>query len=492
MNNEIQRLLHLIVLSLNQSENRDTHPLMNTDEIDSLNPLEKRAAASLASIYSLRMLGLFMILPVFSLYAPQLEGTTPFLLGFAIGAYGLSQAIFQIPFGMLSDKIGRKPVIITGMLIFALGSVIAALSDSIYGVIIGRVIQGSGAIAAAVMALAADLTREQHRLKIMATIGMSIGFSFAIAMVIGTLLNEWIGVDGIFWLTAFLALLGVLVILFWTPDAPRRFHRETEPVPEQFKTILKDHQLLRLDAGILILHMVLTATFIVIPIALANEQYANLPSAQHWKIYLPAIFLAVGLMVPFIIIAENKRRMKEVFIGAISVLGLAQIGFWAFHDSFYGLAFFILVFFTAFNILEASLPSLVSKMSPSDGKGTAMGIYSTSQFFGAFLGGIIGGKLLGLYGINGVFIFAIMSTLLWLFLALTMKTPRYLSTFVVRLDRVEAGETTRVAAGLTGIRGVAEAVVIPEDGAAYLKVELHALDKAGLIEFSKKYSQEDD
>ncbi len=465
---------------------------MKETEIDKLNPTEKRAAASLASIYSLRMLGLFMIFPVFSLYGQELEGNTPFLIGLAIGAYGLTQAIFQIPFGMLSDKIGRKPVIVVGMLIFALGSVIAAMSDSIYGVIFGRIIQGSGAVAAAVMALAADLTREEHRLKIMASIGMSIGFAFAAAMVVGSILNEIIGVSGIFWLTAVFALLGVAVTLFWVPDAPQTFHRETEPVPEQFKTILRDHQLLRLDIGILILHMVLTATFLVIPIALVNEQHANLPSPEHWKIYLPVMVLAMGLMVPFIIIAESKRRMKEVFVGAIAVVALSELGFWAFNDSVYGLTFFILLFFAAFNILEASLPSLVSKMSLSEAKGTAMGIYSTSQFLGAFLGGVIGGKLLGMYGINGVFLFAMFAMLFWCFIALTMKSPRYLSTYVVKLSKVKTGDISKVTAGLTGICGVAEAVVIPEDGAAYLKVELHALDKAGLKEFSKRYSEEDE
>lgn len=465
---------------------------MTKNDTDKLNPLEKRAAASLASIYALRMLGLFMIFPVFSLYGQQLEGNTPLLIGLAIGAYGLTQAIFQIPFGMLSDKIGRKPVIVAGMLIFALGSIIAAMSDTIYGVIIGRIIQGSGAVAAAVMALAADLSREEHRTKIMAAIGMSIGFAFAVAMVLGSILNEWIGVAGIFWLTAGFALIGVGVTLFWVPDAPKTFHRETEPVPEQFKAILSDHQLLRLDAGILILHMVLTATFIVIPIALTNEHYANLPSAEHWKVYLPVMILAMVLMVPFIIIAESKRRMKEVFVGAIAVVAIAEWGFWAFNDSFYALAFFILVFFSAFNILEASLPSLISKLSPAEAKGTAMGIYSTSQFFGAFLGGIIGGKLLGLYGINGVFLFAMLAMLVWLLIALTMKTPRYLSSFVVKLSKVTAEDIPKVTAGLTGICGVAEAVVIPEDGAAYLKVELHALDKAGLNEFSIKYSEEDE
>ncbi len=464
---------------------------MKNNDGDQLNKTEKQAAASLATIYSLRMLGLFMILPVFSIYAQQLEATTPFLIGVAIGAYGLTQALLQIPYGMLSDRIGRKPVIIFGMLMFALGSIIAAISDNIYIVIIGRAVQGSGAIAAAVMALAADLTREQQRIKIMAAIGVSIGMSFAVAMVMGSILNEWIGVDGIFWFTAVLALLGIGVTIFWVPDAPLRFHRETEPVPAQFKRVLSDGQLLRLDIGIFVLHMVLSATFVVLPLALVEKQYVNLAPLEHWKIYLPVMILSMGLMIPFIIIAESKRRMKPVFTGAIAVVALAELGFFVFHDSLYGVAFFLLIFFTAFNILEASLPSLVAKISPAESKGTAMGVYSTSQFLGVFAGGLAGGAVLHSYDITGVFLFACLAMCIWLILALSMKKPHYLSTYVVKLGLVSNDEIDRLIAALTSIRGVAEAVVIAEDRAAYLKVDLHALDKAGLNDFSLKHIKGD-
>jgi len=454
-----------------------------------LSAVEKRAAFSLASIYSLRMLGLFMIFPVFSLYAEGLSGSTPLLIGIAIGIYGLTQALLQIPYGLASDRVGRKPMMILGMLIFAIGSLIAAVADNIYLVIIGRAIQGSGAIAAVVMALAADLTREQHRLKVMAIIGMSIGMSFAVAMIAGSLLNELIGVNGIFYLIAVLALLGIVLIVYMVPPVVnQKRHRDAETVPSQITAMLADAQLVRLDIGIFILHMVLTATFIVLPMVLVNEQWGNLPTAKHWMIYLPVMIFSMGLMIPFIIQAEGKRRMKPVFVGAILVLALAELGFWNFYDSVFGVSLFLLVFFTAFNLLEASLPSLVAKMAPAENKGTAMGVYSTSQFLGAFCGGVIGGKMLELYGVEGVFLFAAFVLFVWLFVAASMKNPRYLSNYVVNVEKATEQNKIQITKQLTEVPGVAEAVVMVEEGEAFLKVELHAVEYDKLHEISEQYS----
>jgi len=451
--------------------------------LDSMSALEKRAAMSLASIYAMRMLGLFMILPVFVLYADVLEGTTPILIGLAIGVYGLTQAVLQIPFGMLSDRFGRKPIIYIGLLIFAGGSVVAAMSDTIYGVILGRALQGSGAIAAALMALTADLTREEHRLKAMAIIGMTIGFSFALSMIMGPLLNQWIGVSGIFWLTAVLALVGIVLVKTWVPDpAITKFHRDTEPVPSQFTSILANKQLLRLDFGVLVLHMILTATFIVLPLALRD--HVGLESVDHWYIYLPVLLTSMGAMVPFIIIAESKRRMKQVFVTAILVISFSEAILVWFYDSLIIVGLVLFVFFTAFNVLEASLPSLVAKIAPPDRKGTAMGVYSSSQFFGAFLGGVIGGWVFEHYSFIGVFSFCSLISAVWFLVAASMQSPRYLSNHMINLGQVKESDVPKLVVQLTQITGVAEAVVIPEDGIAYLKVDLHAMDREALGKFS--------
>ncbi|MFN2338792.1 MAG: MFS transporter [Gammaproteobacteria bacterium] len=450
---------------------------------DGMSSTEIRAAFSLAGIYSLRMLGLFMILPVFALYAEHLEGFTPALAGLAIGIYGMTQALLQIPFGLLSDRLGRKRVIVAGLLLFALGSVVAALADSMWGVILGRAIQGAGAIAAAVMALTADLTREEHRVKAMAVIGMSIGVSFAVAMVAGPLLNSWIGVPGIFWLTALLALGGIAVLLWLVPQPViSRVHRDAEPIPAQFRSVLRNGELLRLDLGILVLHMILTATFVVLPLVLRDE--LGLAAADHWKLYLPVMLGSMLAVLPFIFLAERKRRLKPVFLAAILVLGLAEFGLYWLGDGLVALALWVFVFFAAFNLLEASLPSLVAKMAPPDSKGTAMGFYSSSQFLGAFLGGLLGGWLHARYGLQGVFLFCALAAGGWLLVALGMKNPRYLASYLLPITPCDARAAQRLAGRLTLVRGVAEAVVPTGEPVAYLKVDRHALDEVALEAFA--------
>lgn len=454
----------------------------NDLHISPMTATEKRATISLASIYALRMLGLFMILPVFTLYAEHLNHVTPFLIGLAISAYGLTQALFQIPFGLLSDRIGRKPVIISGLILFAVGSVIAAVADSIYIVILGRTIQGSGAIAAVVMAMAADLTREEQRTKIMALIGMSIGASFMIALVMGPILSAAVGVDGIFWLTAILAVAGIPVVAFILPQPVRgRVHRDAQPVPAQFSEVLSQKELLRLDYGIFSLHLILTASFVVIPLVLRD--HAHIEAAQHAWVYFPVLLASVIAMVPFIIIAEKKKKMKMIFLLAISGLGLANLSLFYFYQTLTGVLISLFIYFTAFNLLEATLPSLMSKMAPSDSKGTAMGVYSTAQFMGAFCGGILGGWIYGTWGLQYVFLFDLMVILGWLLIASGMSNPVSLSSYILSVGEVKEEQAASLVQALSDIKGVAEAVVVVEDGIAYLKVNKKELDHEMLESF---------
>jgi MFS family permease len=438
--------------------------------------VELRAAVSLAGIFALRMLGLFMILPVFALYAEKLEGATPALMGLALGAYGMTQALLQIPFGLLSDRFGRKPLILAGLFLFALGSVVAALSDGIYGIILGRALQGSGAIAAAVMALAADLTREEHRTKVMAIIGMSIGLSFSVSLVAGPILDHWIGIAGIFWLTAVLALLGIAVLVSVVPTpVSSHIHRDAEPVPAQFGQVLRDAQLLRLDFGILTLHMILTASFTALPLVLRD--YAGLPASRHWWVYLPVLVLSVITMIPLIIYGERRRRVKTVFLGAIVAVVASMLGLAEGYRSLMGIVVSLFVFYVGFNVLESSLPSLISRMAPPASKGTAMGFYSSSQFLGAFLGGSIGGWLHGAAGFSGVFVFCAAGGAVWFAVAIAMADVQYLKTRLLRVGTIAADEATLLSKRLSGVAGVVDVVVIPEEGVAYLKVDEKLLDE---------------
>jgi len=443
---------------------------------------ETRSAFGLAAIYGVRMLGLFMILPVFALYARDLADVTPTLVGLAIGIYGLTQALLQIPLGMLSDRVGRKPVIVGGLLVFGMGSIVAAMSTSIEGIILGRALQGSGAIAAATLALAADLTRENIRTRVMALIGLSIGLAFMLAMVLGPILNEWIGVPGIFWLTALLALLAIGIVLLFIPTPVQMKHqRDTEVTQGNFSRVLTDGQLLRLDFGIFALHLMLTANFVVLPLILQDQ--FSLASAEHWKIYLPVMLVSFLLMLPFLIIAEKQRRMKTVFVSAIGLLVVVEGMLFLSQPGFWGTVLLVLLYFAAFNLLEASLPSLVTKLSPVDAKGTAMGIYSTSQFLGIFAGGIVGGWVHAQYGLASVYLLCAVVAGAWLLFALSMKRPRYLSNYLINIGRQSRQEAQELVAKLTAVQGVAEAVVV--DDVAYLKVEKHALDEEALRAFSK-------
>ncbi|MFL6608875.1 MAG: MFS transporter [Pseudomonas sp.] len=439
---------------------------------------ETRAASGLALVFAFRMLGMFMVLPVLATYGMDLAGATPALIGLAIGAYGLTQAIFQIPFGMISDRIGRRPVIYLGLIVFALGSVLAANADSIWGVIAGRILQGAGAISAAVMALLSDLTREQHRTKAMAMIGMTIGLSFAVAMVVGPLLTRAFGLSGLFLATGAMALVGVLIVAFIVPRSTGPLqHRESGVARQALVPTLKHPDLLRLDLGIFVLHAMLMSSFVALPLALVEK--AGLPKEQHWWVYLTALLISFFAMIPFIIYGEKRRKMKRVLLGAVVTLMLTELFFWQFGDSLRALVIGTVVFFTAFNLLEASLPSLISKVSPAGGKGTAMGVYSTSQFLGSALGGILGGWLFQHGGLSVVFLGCAALAALWLAFAVTMREPPYVTSLRLPLSP-EAIREAGLAERLRAVVGVTDAVVVADEAAVYIKLDTELLDRATL------------
>ncbi|SEA71009.1 Predicted arabinose efflux permease, MFS family [Alkalimonas amylolytica] len=438
-----------------------------------LTSAEKKAAAALALIFSSRMLGLFMLLPVFAIYGTELAGFSPLWIGLAIGAYGFTQALLQIPMGWLSDKIGRHQVMLLGLGLFALGSVVAALADSVYMVTFGRVLQGAGAIAGAVLALAADLTREEQRPKVMAIIGMSIGLSFAAAMVLGPMIAARAGLSGVFWFTAAMALLAMGLVL----RTPKAIHqapqRETLAVPALLGKLLRSPQLLRLNLGIMLLHFLLTALFIALPQQLLALDFG---SDAHWHLYLPVLFGSFVLMVPMIIISVRKQQEIAFFRLALVLLFSATLLFWLGAAQLPLLAAALLLFFTGFNYLEASLPALLSRQAPAGQKGTAMGLYSSAQFFGAFLGGLAGGLVASKFGLPAVFLLSTLLTIGWLASTVGMSVPAKAERLSIDLSNKTSREAEALLLQLTGLPGVLEATLVPEEQRCYLKVQAGSFD----------------
>ena len=452
--------------------------MAHIDLSESMTRAEKRAASGLAAIFGLRMLGMFLILPVFALYAEHLPGgDNHTLVGLALGMYGLTQALLMIPFGMASDRIGRKKVIIFGLVVFALGSFVAAAATDITWTIIGRALQGTGAISAAVTAMLADLTREEHRTKAMALVGSTIGIAFAVSLVAGPALNRVIGVPGIFALTGVLALAAIWVVKVWVPDpADSHFHADAQANPAKLVDVLKNCQLARLDFGIFALHAAQMAMFVVVPVALKNS---GLDAGDHWAVYLPVLLGSFVLMVPAIVYGEKHGRMKPVFIGAVALMLLAQLGLAFGIDHLWGIVWALFFYFVAFNLLEASLPSLISKLAPVSAKGTAMGVYNTAQALGLFFGGVFGGWLAQHYGFQAVFLFCVILMGAWLLASLSMTAPPAIKTRLFRVGVMPADQAALLKAQLAEVAGVVEAVVLAEEGVAMLKVSLKGWDEAG-------------
>ncbi len=449
--------------------------------ISSLNSLEKRTAISLASVFAFRMLGLFMLMPVLSIYGSELEGFSPLWVGLAIGAYGLTQALLQIPMGWLSDKFGRKRVIVAGLIMFILGSVIAAFAESIYTLTLGRALQGMGAIAAAILALAADLSRDEQRPKVMAVIGLCIGISFASAMFLGPIIAASFGISGIFWLTALLGIVGIVIILTAVPKAVHRAPKgDTSVLLEDIKSLIKNPQLMRLNLGVMLLHLTLTAVFVALPSELINDGFA---ADKHWQLYIPILFLSFLLMVPMMIIAIKKQQEKGAFILSVVLISLSLLSLSVLELSLWVIVACMVFYFVAFNFLEATMPALVARLSPAGQKGSAMGVFSSAQFLGAFLGGLLGGVVAEFDSTKTVFAAATMVGLIWLVIAWGMKIPqksKLISLFAKLQDNEQSSPpelaAKRLASELASLPGVLETTVVPEENRAYLKIKESEFD----------------
>ncbi|AKJ26865.1 membrane protein [Caldimonas brevitalea] len=384
-----------------------------------MTPDERRASGWLAALFALRMLGLFLILPVFSLHARTLAGGEQLgLVGLAIGIYGLTQAVLQLPYGWASDRYGRKRVIAIGLLVFAAGSFVAAAADSLIGVVLGRALQGAGAISAAITALIADSTRDEVRTKAMAMVGGSIGLSFALSLALAPTLYGWVGMGGLFSFTGALALGGCWVVWKLVPTVPRH---PAGAARASWRDVLLHPELMRLSLGVFLLHAVQMAMFVVVPIALVD--HAGVPLSQHGWLYIGVVVLSFAVMLPAMLWSERRQRLRPVFLGAVALLAVSEAALAWYWRSPAGLIALLVAFFVSFNLLEANMPSLVSRVAPPAAKGLALGVFNTCQSLGLFAGGLLGGRVAGVWGSAAVFQVCAALALLWLVVAWPMRPP---------------------------------------------------------------------
>ena len=377
-----------------------------------MNSTERLFALKVSLIMSVRMLGLFMLFPVMSVYAGDYDRSTPFLIGMAIGIYGLTQALLQIPFGYLSDRFGRKPILIIGLLIFLIGSVVAANASNIIFVVIGRALQGGGAISAVLMAFLADSISEDNRAKANAFVGFQIGVAFMLSLIIGPIITSRIGLSGLFWVIGLLSIIAMLIVLSLEHSKPINYYRLSFGA---FRETLS-RELIALDFSVFSLHLILASGFIVMPLLIMENQIVSM--IDNWQLYLPAVLLSFIGMIPLIIISEKFKKTKYILLLSIFLLIISQIIFYISNLNFSIFLITLTIFFVAFNTVEAILPSLLSKTASASKRGLAMGIFSTSQFLGTFIGGAIGGLIYDIYDLNSVFLFTIFVAIIWWFMVL--------------------------------------------------------------------------
>ncbi|MFT2110325.1 MFS transporter [Marinomonas sp. 2405UD68-3] len=444
-----------------------------------MDAFERRSVIALATVYLFRMLGLFLIIPIISISAVDLNGANTALIGTAIGIYGLTQALLQIPMGMLSDNVGRKKIIIIGLILFALGSILCANANDIISLIVGRAVQGSGAIASTLMALLSDVTREQNRTKAMATVGISIGVSFMLSLVLGPWLYSLIGLSGLFYLSFISSLLGILLIIWMIPNITQHtFRRDTTPSLSALGRVLKNTQLGSMNVSVFLLHASLTALFICIPSFLIIQ--FDFPLLNHSWLYLLVMGLAFIGMIPLVIIAEAKGKMKQVMTAVMFLLSIS-IMLMAFIPSMVLFGVLLWVYFVAFNTLEATLPSVVSKLSPVGYRGTAMGVFSTHQFLGAFIGGVGGGWLLQSTSVETLFITVGAALFIWSLLLLNQPAPPTLTSLAFSLDSYNNEDIKELSLQLINIQGVEEMQLFADEKTAYLKINKQQLDRDDLL-----------